>query len=340
MRTPRHRIRAHHSQFRVTDFTADYATTDADRDGWEVVEESDADDGILYRSSPEEPPHDPIPSGRFLLPAYAGGLDATDTGEIPGFHTGEFTEYHTGEFTEYHTGEFAEDHQPRHAAPACGVSRVRLPRKTGNAPAPVPTDQVRIDYGLVYVVDDNGDVRRVTPDHPLAQAVYERTRQWGLRPPSPALAGIVSAYYLSALGPGLLEDVEALTPEWQRAFARWSVHRAFERAGLADVDWIREGLLAMDDNQPPPPHFQSSARLRHRLDSDTRISKTVVSGVPGSSAHIQQYPPVGAYFSLDNEDPLEAALDAFRYAAWTYGMGYRDLMTAAERDFFPWTRGR
>lgn len=320
MRTPRHRIQAHHSQFRGTDSTADYLPTDADG-GWE---ESVADDASPHPMWPE----DPIPSGRFLLPAYAGGRDATDTGE--------FLSNHTGEFAEYHTGEFAESHQPRHASPACGVSRVRHARRTDDAPS--PTDQVRIDYGVVYVVDDNGDVRCVTPDHPLAQAVYERTRQWGIRPPSPALAGIVSAYYLSALGPGLLEDVEALTPEWQRAFARWSVHRAFERAGLADVDWIREGLQAMDDNQPPPPHFQSSARLRRHLDSDTRISKTVVSGVPGSSAHIQQYPPVGAYFCVDNEDPLEAALDAFRYAAWTYGMGYRDLIAAAERDFFPWTR--
>ncbi|WP_405162010.1 hypothetical protein OG203_37760 [Nocardia sp. NBC_01499] len=312
MRTPRHRVQSHHSQFRGTDSNADHAA------------ESVADDAIPY------PPEDPIPSGRFLLPAYAGGNDATDTGEFPGFHTGEFPDYRTGEFAEYH--------EPRHSAPACGVTRVRQPRRTDNAPLPLPTDQVRIDYGLVYVVDDNGDVRRVTPEHPLAQAVYERTRQWGIRPPSPALAGIVSAYYLSALGPGLLEDVEALTPEWQRAFARWCVHRAFEHAGLADVDWIREGLLAMDDDQPRPPHFQSSSRLRRRLDSDTRISKTIVSGVPGSSAHIQQYPPVGAYFSVDNEDPLEAALDAFRYAAWTYGMGYRDLITAAERDFFPWTR--
>ncbi|MFI6165415.1 hypothetical protein ACIBCN_01390 [Nocardia sp. NPDC051052] len=323
MRTPRHRIRAHHSQFRA----ADYATTDADRGEWEVVEESVADDAIPHPMSPEEPTRDPIPSGRFLLPAYAGGLDS-DAGSD------------TGEFLGYHTGEFPESYRPRHSAPACGVSRVRQSRSTDYVPSPPTADQVRIDYGVVYVVDDNGDVRCVTPDHPLAQAVYERTRQWGLRPPSPALAGIVSAYYLSALGPGLLEDVEALTPEQQRAFARWSVHRAFEHAGLAGVDWIREGLLAMDGNQPPPPHFQSSARLRRRLDSDPRISKTVVSGVPGSSAHIQQYPPVGAYFCVDHEDPLEAALDAFRYAAWTYGMGYRDLIAAAERDFFPWTRQR
>ncbi|WP_433663153.1 hypothetical protein ACQPW1_14060 [Nocardia sp. CA-128927] len=321
MRTPRHQIRAHHSQFRGTDSTADYGTTDADRGGWEVVEESGADDSMW--------PADPIPSGRFLLPAYAGGNDATDTGEFLGYHTGEIAEYRTGEFAEYQ--------QPRHSSPACGVSRVRNPRRTDNASSPLPTDQVRIDYGVVFVIDDYGDVRRVTPDHPLAQAVYERTRQWGIHPPSPALAGIVSAYYLSAIADRLLEDVEALTPEQQRAFARWSVHRAFERAGLADVDWIREGLRAMDDNQPPPPHFQSSKRLRRRLDSDTRISKTVVSGVPGSSAHIQQYPPVGAYFCVDNDDPLEAALDAFRYAAWTYGMGYRDLITAAERDFFPRT---
>lgn len=47
------------------------------------------------------------------------------------------------------------------------------------------------------------------------------------------------AKYVAALDRDLPDLIDASTPERQREFTRWCVHRSFERAGIADVDWIR-----------------------------------------------------------------------------------------------------
>ena len=132
----------------------------------------------------------------------------------------------------------------------------------------------------------------------------------------------------------MLDRIEAATADEQRAFARWCVHRAFERAGIAGLDWIQEALVALDANLPAPPDFANGSLAQYRLEEDRRIPLTVVTGIPGTVDLIQQKEGLRTYFAATELPPLDAAMESVRSAAQTYGMEYGQLTAAAKRDFF------
>ncbi|EKT78993.1 transposase, IS4 family protein [Rhodococcus opacus M213] len=183
---------------------------------------------------------------------------------------------------------------------------------------------------------DAGDVVKVPPKGPEANAVRAQMSEFGGAPLTPTLEAVFSSRYVAGLDRDLIDRIDAAPPEQQRAFARWCVHRAWERAGMAHIDWLRDVLTDMDAGKPVNDDFIASFAARNRLDQDPRITRRIVSGLPAHRELVQQYEALRAYSrSMYSEaEPLESAIEAFWHAAKTYGTDYPELIDAACRDFF------
>lgn len=145
-----------------------------------------------------------------------------------------------------------------------------------------------------------------------------------------------SSRYVAGLDRDLIDKIEAAPPERQIAFARWCIRRAWEQAGFAHIDWFAQVLDEMEEGKPVNKDFIYSYNARIRLDEDPRITRTIVSGLPARQESVQQYAALHTY-SRGMEPgitPLASAIEAFRYAAITYGMDYCDLTERAHREFF------
>jgi len=176
----------------------------------------------------------------------------------------------------------------------------------------------------------------VPPKGSEANAVRAHLNEFGGTPLTPTLEAVFSSRYVAGLDRDLIDRVDSATPDRQRTFARWCVHRAWERAGIAHIDWLSDVLTDMDTGKPVNGDFIASFAARNRVDQDPRITRRIVSGLPGSIELVQQYEALAAYSrSMYTEaTPLESAIEAFWHAAKTYGMDYPELIDAARRDFF------
>ncbi|MHC3370815.1 hypothetical protein AAI421_28435 (plasmid) [Rhodococcus aetherivorans] len=298
----------------------DHAPTDRADDGWEVIEETtvtaakpmvvSALDGTVSATI------DPVPPGTYHVRAHARGRDRHYGLDVDQPH---------------------EDYLIR-LWPTKKIDRtVRTVHKTDTAWSPqTQVDESSLSQDYVYIRDASGAVITVPPQSPQAQTVRAAMNTFGGKPLTPALEAIHSSRYVAGLDRDLIDRVEALDEHQQRAFARWCVHRAWERAGIAHIDWFRQVLDDMDAGRPPHPDFINSYAARNRLDADPRITRTIVSGLPARTELVQQYQALYAYArSMYAEaTPLESAIEAFCYAAQTYGMDYPELIARARTDFF------
>ncbi|MCK8672198.1 hypothetical protein M1M07_13840 [Rhodococcus sp. HM1] len=300
----------------------DRPPTDLAQEGWEVVEETivsatqamvvSAADGTVCTTI------DPVPAGTYRVRAHARGRDT-----------------HFG----LDVDEIVEDYLiclwP--TTTRIADAQVRTLRKTDTAWSPQPqVDRPEPSRAYVYIRDDSGEVVTVAPRSREALAVRAVLHTFGGKPLTPALEAIYAARHVAGLDRDLIDRVEALDDDRQRAFARWCVHRAWERAGLVRSPWFRDRLAEMDAGHPVHPDFLASTAARNRIDVDPRIRLTLVSGLPASAELVQQYEALLAYArSMYSEaTPLESAIEALRHTAQTYGMDYPELFARARRDFF------
>ncbi|RVW01294.1 hypothetical protein EGT50_13810 [Rhodococcus xishaensis] len=197
-------------------------------------------------------------------------------------------------------------------------------------------DESSLKKDRVYIRDASGAVVTVPAQSPEAIAIREKLGEFGGKPLTPALEAVFSSRYVAGLDRDLIDRIEAAAPERQLAFARWCIHRAWERAGIAHIDWLAAVLDDMDSGKPANKDFIYSFDARIRLDEDPRITRTIVSGLPTKGEAVQQYQALRAYgrSMAPDTSPLEAAIEAFWHAAKTYGMDYEELTAAAHRDFF------
>ena len=286
-------------------------------DAWEVVEETALESATAIRvltfDGEIATVFDPIAPGRYRLRGHVRGRDQSFDLEVT---------------------DPIEDYLLQLWPAPTTDPGIRQLRKTDLAFSAVESRVPQVSLDHVHIFDSDGRVVRVPAYIPEAEAVRARHQEWGGRPPSPALAGNLRAKIVAALYRELLDRIEAATADEQRALARWCVHRAFERAGIAGLDWIQEALVALDANQPAPPDFANGSLAQYRLEEDRRIPLTVVTGIPGTVDLIQQKEGLRTYFAATELPPLDAAMESVRSAAQTYGMEFGQLIAAAKRDFF------
>ncbi|TGB07826.1 hypothetical protein [Streptomyces sp. MZ04] len=162
-------------------------------------------------------------------------------------------------------------------------------------------------------------------------------REWGGRIPSERLRTVLgNVDGIRELAPELAHALDELSPERQRAVARWAMRRAFEEAGLAQVGWIAPALDAAERGQRLPAPFDDvHEAVWDRLFADPDVPQTMVASTDGRTpAMLQQAMAVAALFGAVEDDPLRAALDALYAAAVTFGPAYGTLFAEA-RSAFP-----
>ncbi|MFI1368694.1 hypothetical protein [Streptomyces griseochromogenes] len=139
-------------------------------------------------------------------------------------------------------------------------------------PPPTPAERAEAER-LARLAQERAEQER--------QLAYERW-EWGGRLPSQALRSVDgNVRGLLDFDPDLVHAIDAAGSGVQRAVALLAARRACDAAGLADLDWIAEGLTALAEGRPMPAPFDDPERVWHALDSDPRVpDRTVRRAVP------------------------------------------------------------
>ncbi|MEV0135896.1 hypothetical protein AB0H83_46575 [Dactylosporangium sp. NPDC050688] len=151
-------------------------------------------------------------------------------------------------------------------------------------------------------------------------------RYWcGRTPSSPGLLAIApDAVAVARFDRDLLDEIDAATPDVQRAMARWAARHICGLTGLTGQDWVGEGLAALDAGTPPPAAFRdfnaAFARLFEVREEDVvhRATVTVSNWSDGERPRPRIDPrtsALGAVIAARETDPLLAAISTVRLAA-------------------------
>ncbi len=162
---------------------------------------------------------------------------------------------------------------------------------------------------------------------------------------------------------GLVHAIDGAGADRQRVVARLAARRAYDVAGLAELDWVVPALAALDEGRPLPAPFDDRERVWELVDSDERvparlieratppglkgfesssssrgvqyligplreraIAATRASAAPAPIHMSQPHMAVPALFAAAGPDPLQAALDAVYAAVTAYGADHPDLL--------------
>jgi hypothetical protein len=146
-------------------------------------------------------------------------------------------------------------------------------------------------------------------------------RCWGGRLPSDLIRATTgNARAAAQLDIELAEAIAAASPDTQRSIARWAARRAYEVAGIADLDWVVPALRALHLGQDLPPPFDVREQVWPMLFADPRVPHTTVVSLDGSTPNmLRPAMAVPALFAAAGPVPLDAALKALYDAAVTFG---------------------
>ncbi|GAB3156758.1 hypothetical protein GCM10027290_55270 [Micromonospora sonneratiae] len=165
---------------------------------------------------------------------------------------------------------------------------------------------------------------------------HDEARRWGGRLPTERLRNVRgNVFGMVSLDPDLVHAIGDAPAQTQRKIARWAAWRAYQRAGLAELDWTAPALAALDRGEPLPPPFTDDTEVWQRFHADEQMPRTLVTSLDGRHHDmLQQGMAVPALFGAAEADPLQAALDALFAAAVTFGRDhYRELLDEVRRTF-------
>ncbi len=122
------------------------------------------------------------------------------------------------------------------------------------------------------------------------QIVKQEAIRWAGRPPSEKLRSNYYAVGIANRDRALADAITRARPQKLRRIAIWAAQRAYVKAGIADVEWIRPGLTALNQGEPLPHPFgeNQNVELRHAFEADLAIDTTVTGNdqdrhLPGAS---------------------------------------------------------
>jgi hypothetical protein len=161
---------------------------------------------------------------------------------------------------------------------------------------------------------------------------------WGGRPPTDKLRGVAHAKEFAGHDRMLVDAMARARAPKLRKIAAWAARRAYTTAGVADIEWIRDGLDALDNGTPLPPPFERPAdyeRVWDAFNADSRIRLWTTTDSGDRIPVVVAQHAVNALIEASREEPLTAAIRALRTAALTGGSDYVQLIADLRREFFP-----
>ncbi|ALU73312.1 hypothetical protein H351_29930 (plasmid) [Rhodococcus erythropolis R138] len=159
-----------------------------------------------------------------------------------------------------------------------------------------------------------------------------------------ALNDNAAAPQLVRHNPELVALIIAMNETDQRRVARWCVNKAYERSGLAVLDWVAPALSAFnrgDLNMPAP--FQDLTDASARWSAEGYPSSDLYRGEIRPLSELRSpfdndqgslaYSALPALFRAQQSDALAAAIGALSDASHTFGPAVDELHNALMREF-------
>lgn len=140
---------------------------------------------------------------------------------------------------------------------------------------------------------------------------------WGGRPPTAELLAAGSmAPNLCLLDRTVAEAIASSSPPTQRSIARWAARTAIERTDLSNMQWVQDGLDALEKHVALPAPFDGLFNARQRVETDPALRRLRARTEPAlrNQQLARQVFAVSALTSTGAADPARAALDATYYA--------------------------
>ena len=208
-----------------------------------------------------------------------------------------------------------------------------------------------LDRARALAQGEDGDVAGPRPWEPLLDRIADRGRRTRAR----AAGGFSMSPELAAIGgrplPERLRDLEACVrplawldrplldaladapPARQRDVAAWAARAACDAAGLAATGALADALAALDRGDGLPARFADRDKVWDELLADPDVPVTLVAGTGGALHCRQQAMALQALLSVDDEDPLAAAVNSLYQAGQACGRDQRRLFEQARAAF-------
>ncbi|OZF39872.1 transposase [Rhodococcus sp. 14-2483-1-1] len=159
---------------------------------------------------------------------------------------------------------------------------------------------------------------------------------WGGRPPTDKLRHTAYAKQFAAHDRMLVDALARTRAPKLRKIAAWAARRAYTIAGVADIEWIRDGLDALDNGTPLPPPFtdRHSTAVIDAFNADERIQLWTTSE-SGDTAPTAALAAVNALTDASWTDPLPALFNVLWTLLKTQGSDYGGLIADLRHAFYP-----
>lgn len=171
----------------------------------------------------------------------------------------------------------------------------------------------------------------------MAQWAKDEAIRWGGRPPSDKLRANYYAMGIAGLDRPLADAITRARSPKLRRIAAWAARRAYTTAGIAEIEWIRPALAALDRDEPLPHPFgeHESQALRQAFDDDPAIDTTVIGNDVENAEVSAALRGMHVVSTAVKPDPLNAAFHCLDIAAKTEDSNYASLIKDLRREFFP-----
>jgi len=177
------------------------------------------------------------------------------------------------------------------------------------------------DLPLPPTPEEKADAEQQTRLEEERERLAAELRYWGGRLPGERVrAAGGNALAMARLDVGLADAIAAVSPGIQRSIACWAARRAYQVAGISELNWAAPALRALDLGRDLPPPFTDKAQLWRTLFDDPRAPHTTVVSLDGRIPNMRQAAmALPALLVAAGPDPLDAALQALYCAAVTFG---------------------
>ncbi|WP_067694742.1 transposase [Nocardia jejuensis] len=170
----------------------------------------------------------------------------------------------------------------------------------------------------------------------MARSIKQNAINWGGRPPTDKIEYVPYAKQFAGHDRMLVDALARARAPKLRKIAAWAARRAYTIAGIVDIDWIRDGLAALDHGTPLPSPFdkQNATKLWDAFNSDTRIQlwTTSDSGEQTSTAALAV---LNALSDANEPEPLQAVFRVLHTVLNVENSDYSSLIGDLRREFFP-----
>ncbi|MGB6183307.1 MAG: transposase [Rhodococcus sp. (in: high G+C Gram-positive bacteria)] len=169
----------------------------------------------------------------------------------------------------------------------------------------------------------------------MANWAKQEAIDWGGRPPTRKI-DIAYAKQFAGHDRMLVDALARARAPKLKKIAAWAARRAYTAAGVADIDWVRDGLDALERGSELPAPFDErhTTKVIDAFYADPRIDLWTTSA-DGERRPTRALSAVNALTDASWTEPLPAVFTVFWTLLHTIDSDYATLIADVRREFFP-----